>query len=47
MRQVLVVDDDSQLREAVCAMLEGAGFKVAEAIGGDDAVRGSSARRRP
>jgi CheY-like chemotaxis protein len=45
MRQVLVVDDDSQLREAVCAMLEGAGFKVAEAIGGNDAAR--LVRRRP
>lgn len=36
---ILVVDDDSQFRKMVCAILERAGHEVIEAVTGDMALR--------
>jgi len=36
---ILVVDDDSAVREVALAVLEAAGYRVIEAVSGDDAHR--------
>ena len=38
-KTILVVDDDREVREVVLAVLEGAGYRVIEAVSGDDAHR--------
>jgi CheY-like chemotaxis protein len=36
---ILVVDDDREVREVALAVLEAAGYRVIEAVSGDDAYR--------
>jgi len=38
-KTVLVVDDDRQVREVALAVIEAAGYRVIEAVSGDDAHR--------
>ena len=44
MKRVLIVDDERQLREGLCAMLRVAGFDVASARNGAEAIRSFAAR---
>jgi len=38
-RTILVVDDDREVREVAMTVLESAGYRVIEAVSGDDAYR--------
>ncbi len=38
-KTILVVDDDREVREVALALLEAAGYRVIEAVSGDDAYR--------
>jgi CheY-like chemotaxis protein len=45
MVRILVIDDDAAVRAVTCLILEGAGFTVAEASGGEEGIQ--AFRRRP
>ncbi|HDP99280.1 MAG TPA: response regulator [bacterium] len=45
MKRILIIDDDDQFREMLCAMLEKEGFQVEEAADGDIGIE--LQRKRP
>ena len=45
MQQILIIDDDEQIRALICAILERAGFGVIEAANGEEGLKLHRARR--